>query len=163
MMIRPAVPADLPAILPVYRAAREYMRTSGNPNQWGDNKPAPELLAADIEQHQLYVITGDDGAIHAAFVFFIGIEPTYAEIFDGAWLDDGSYGCIHRVASDGTLRGVFTAITDFAKNRAASVRIDTHHDNHTMQHVLEKNGFIRCGIIYLKNGDPRIAFQFMHK
>jgi RimJ/RimL family protein N-acetyltransferase len=39
------------------------------------------------------------------------------------------------------------------------VRIDTHADNKVMQHVLEKRGFRRTGIIYLENGDPRIAFE----
>ena len=29
-----------------------------------------------------------------------------------------------------------------------------------MQHLLEKNGFVRCGIIHLANGAPRIAYQF---
>ena len=30
----------------------------------------------------------------------------------------------------------------------------------SMRHTLEKNGFRRCGIIYLKSGDPRIAYQY---
>lgn len=28
-----------------------------------------------------------------------------------------------------------------------------------MQHVLEKNGFTRCGIIFTEDGSERIAFQ----
>ena len=28
-----------------------------------------------------------------------------------------------------------------------------------MQHILEKQGFVRCGIIYVANGTPRIAYQ----
>ena len=28
-----------------------------------------------------------------------------------------------------------------------------------MQHLLEKHGFSYCGIIYLANGDPRLAYQ----
>ena len=28
-----------------------------------------------------------------------------------------------------------------------------------MQHVLEKNGFVPCGIIYVEDGSPRIAYQ----
>lgn len=30
-----------------------------------------------------------------------------------------------------------------------------------MQHLLEKYGFVRCGIIYLPDGAPRIAYQKM--
>ena len=28
-----------------------------------------------------------------------------------------------------------------------------------MQHILEKHGFQRCGIIYVKDGTERIAYQ----
>ena len=28
-----------------------------------------------------------------------------------------------------------------------------------MQHVLESNGFTRCGIIHVADGSPRIAYQ----
>ncbi len=29
----------------------------------------------------------------------------------------------------------------------------------TMQRLIEKNGFIKCGTIYVKNGTARIAYQ----
>ena len=32
-------------------------------------------------------------------------------------------------------------------------------DNQIMQHLLEKNGFTRCGIIHVADGTPRIAYQ----
>ena len=38
--------------------------------------------------------------------------------------------------------------------------MDTHRDNAVMQHVMEKNGFKKCGIIYLLSGDPRVAYQW---
>ena len=47
----------------------------------------------------------------------------------------------------------------FCEKKVPYLRADTHFDNHTMQHLLEKNSFERRGIIYLKNGDPRIAYQ----
>ena len=40
-----------------------------------------------------------------------------------------------------------------------NLRIDTHEKNIPMQGCLAKNGFARCGIIYLEDGDPRIAYQ----
>jgi hypothetical protein len=30
-----------------------------------------------------------------------------------------------------------------------------------MQHVVEKHGFSRRGIIFLANGDPRIAYEMI--
>ena len=42
-----------------------------------------------------------------------------------------------------------------------SLRADTHADNKIMQHLLEKNGFTKCGIIHVEDGTPRIAYQKM--
>ena len=37
--------------------------------------------------------------------------------------------------------------------------MDTHKENQSMQKFLRKNGFELQGIIYLQNGDPRLAFD----
>ena len=159
-MIRLAQPQDLDAIEAVYAAARAYMARSGNPHQWGDSGyPHRDLLAADIEKKRLYAITEKD-EIHGVFAFMLGDDPTYGYIEDGSWPNDKPYGTIHRIASDGQIKGMFTRAFDFCRERADEVRIDTHRDNKTMQHVVQKHGFKRCGIIYLENGDPRIAYQF---
>ena len=55
---------------------------------------------------------------------------------------------------------MFTKAFDFCRSNIDEVRIDTHRDNKTMQHVVTKHGFKRCGIIYLENGAPRIAYQY---
>ena len=51
------------------------------------------------------------------------------------------------------------ACIDFCTQTISNIRIDTHENNKTMQNALERIGFVRCGIIYLPNGDPRIAYQ----
>ena len=48
---------------------------------------------------------------------------------------------------------------NYALQHSDNIKIDTHHDNKVMQHQLEKEGFVRCGIIKLENGEPRIAYQ----
>lgn len=159
-MVRPASMMDLPRILAVYDAARIYMRNSGNPHQWGDSGyPERELLEEDIKKGRLFVIE-EDGTVRGVFAFMLGADPTYGYIEDGRWPNDQPYGTIHRIASDGKTRGIFAKAFAFAKTRADEIRVDTHKDNKTMQHVVEKQGFIRCGIIYLENGDPRIAYQY---
>ena len=45
--------------------------------------------------------------------------------------------------------------------RVANIRVDTHRDNHTMQHLVQKHGFQKCGVIYLKNGSPRLAYHYV--
>ena len=149
---------DLPRILEIYDIAKAYMRASGNPNQWNGAYPDPETLREDIQKQQLYVYR-KSGTIHGVFVLLLGEEPTYAYIEDGNWREETPYGTIHRLAGDGKVNGLFAKCVAFCETKVKYLRADTHFDNHTMQHLLEKNGFERRGIIYLKNGDPRIAYQ----
>lgn len=149
---------DLPRILEIYDIARAYMRANGNPNQWNGAYPDPETLRTDIEKQRLYVYK-KDGRIHGVFMLLLEEEPTYAYIEDGSWREETPYGTIHRLAGDGEVKGLFAKCVAFCEGRVKYLRADTHFDNHTMQHLLEKNGFERRGIIYLKNGDPRIAYQ----
>lgn len=150
--------ADLPRILEIYDIAKAYMGANGNPNQWNGAYPDPETLRTDIEKQRLYVYK-KDGRIHGVFMLLLEEEPTYAYIEDGSWREETPYGTIHRLAGDGEVKGLFAKCVAFCESKVKYLRADTHFDNHTMQHLLEKNGFERRGIIYLKNGDPRIAYQ----
>ncbi len=159
MTIRKAMVADMDDIRRVYDTARKYMRENGNPSQWQGGYPPDSLLLSDIGKGELYVLA--DGGIHGVFAFIPGEDPTYGYI-EGKWLRDTPYAAIHRIASDGTVRGLVASAVEYCSRAVGAnvdLRIDTHEDNKTMQHVLEKNGFVRCGIIYLENGDPRIAYH----
>lgn len=158
-MIRPARMEDMEEILRVYETARRYMREHGNPTQWGDDYPAQALLEEDIRRRQLYV-DEEKGAVHGVFAFILGEDPTYAVIEDGGWKDDAPYGTIHRVAGDGAAGGVFARCLAFCLGLCGNIRIDTHRDNRTMRHLIEKSGFARCGIIHVEDGSPRIAYQY---
>lgn len=156
MIIRKATERDLPRILDIYAIARQRMKETGNPNQWKDTYPSRELLLSDIAKEWLYVMEEEE--IEGVFVFFVGVEPTY-RIIDGAWLNDHPYGVMHRVASGGRIGGMVGRMVEYCRTVTPELRIDTHHDNRIMQHQVEKLGFVRCGMIYLENGDPRIAYQ----
>ena len=156
-MIRKATTADLPSILEVYRCARTFMAANGNPTQWGDSYPAPELLEEDIRLGRLFVDTSDE-RICGAFMFAIGDDPTYTYI-EGAWLNASLYGTIHRIASDGTVPGALRRCVTFCRERCPHLRIDTHADNHIMQKCIVREGFTRCGTIYVEDGSPRIAYE----
>ena len=157
-MIRLAEPSDLPAILSIYEIARRFMRENGNPTQWGDSNPPRAVLEEDIRLGRLYVDI-QDGAIHSVFAFILGEEPTYAHI-EGAWINDAPYGTIHRIAGDGTVKGAFGRCMEFCKARSGELRIDTHENNRVMRHLIAKHGFLECGIIYVADGSPRIAYQY---
>lgn len=159
MTIRNALQKDFDDILRIYARAREYMKHSGNPTQWGENFPPETLINDDIREKRNYVVEAD-GGIHGVFAFILGDDPTYARI-EGAWKSDAFYGTIHRIASDGEVKGIFAAAIAFCKTRSAHLRIDTHADNKTMRHAIEKAGFKECGIIYIEDGSPRIAYELM--
>ncbi|MBQ2767517.1 MAG: GNAT family N-acetyltransferase [Clostridia bacterium] len=162
LFIRKAIPADLPDILRIYEEARGYMRTQGNPTQWANGYPAENLIREDIAADRCHLcVDTPSGEILGVFCFFIGDEPTYRRIDGGSWCNDAPCGIIHRIAvgADAHRRGVASFCFAYAFAMCGNVKIDTHRDNLPMQHALEKNGFVRCGMIYLENGDERIAFQ----
>ena len=104
----------------------------------------------------------DDERVIGTFFFTQGkdIEPTYRAITDGAWLDDSAYGVVHRIASDGSEKGVGQFCLGWAYEQCGHLRIDTHTDNKVKQNLLKKLGFIRCGVIYVLEDDyPRYAFE----
>ena len=117
------------------------------------------MIQDDIENGYSFVCMGEDNIVHAAFKFFVGEDPTYRVIEQGRWKNDNTYGTIHRVASDGTIKGIFSQIVSFCEAICPELRADTHKDNNVMQHLFEKNGFERCGVIYVENGTPRFAYQ----
>lgn len=159
MYIRHARIDDRNALLNIFDSARRFMKASGNPNQWIAGYPSCELITRDIVQDNCYVLENEEKAVTATFCFLPGPDPTYARIYDGAWLNDRPYGVIHRLASDGTQKGVAAACIAWCSARCLNLRADTHRDNVVMQHLLKKNGFVRCGTILAANGTPRIAFQ----
>ena len=160
-IIRKANPEDMPRILEIYAYARRFMEETGNPNQWGKTNPPRETLEADVAARRLYVVE-KAGLIHGVFFFSLGEDPTYRIIYDGQWGSEEPYGTIHRIASDGS-GGVFAACLSWCRGQIGHLRIDTHRDNHVMQHVVEKYGFQRRGIIYIADGTPRIAYEYIEK
>ena len=157
--IRPSIHSDIDVLLTIFAHAREQMAADGNPTQWGDGYPSCQQLEEDIRRGVSYVLE-QDGEVYATYVFIIGDDPTYDIIEDGAWLDNElPYGTIHRIASSGKIKGVFGYVLDWCTERCNNIRIDTHHDNARMLHLIEKYGFTRCGIIYTRDHSPRVAYQ----
>ena len=84
MDIRRAAPADVPAILEIFRIAKAYMAAHGNAGQWGGDYPGLPDLLPDIARGHSYVLT-DGGVIVGTFSFIIGDEPTYRMLLNGHW------------------------------------------------------------------------------
>lgn len=139
MSIRLAEKKDLPEILKIYEYARNFMRENGNPNQWGNNYPQKADLEMDIEKRQLYLCTEEPNEskltehqeaenaghhavgqenLYGVFAFIMGADPTYAHIEQGTWKSDAPYGTIHRIAGNGTRKGVFAECMEFCRKNA---------------------------------------------
>lgn len=163
-MIRKAKKEDIKRALEIYASAKVFMRTHGNPSQWNGVYPDEETLTRDVEKGQLYMLQSDiTGNTYGCFALIGGADPTYGYIEGGAWRSDSPYGTLHRVAGDGTERGVFRQAADFALTHFDHVRVDTHQDNKDMQKAVLGYGFSQRGVIYLANGDPRLAFDYLRE
>ena len=159
MVIRKTAPADLDTAMALYDQGRQFMRRSGTMNQWINGYPSREMVSEDIRQGQSYLVMAG-GEAAAVFYFHMGadIDPTY-RVIDGAWLDDGPYGVLHRVASSGRTGGIMDFCTAWGLERCPSLRVDTHRDNLPMQRALERCGFRYCGVITIADGTERLAYQ----
>ncbi|KIR03526.1 Histone acetyltransferase HPA2 and related acetyltransferase [Lachnospiraceae bacterium TWA4] len=161
MKIRKATEKDFKRIMEIYAYARNFMVEHGNPNQWGPtNWPPEELIHSDIASKKSYVCE-NEGKVVGVFFYDIGtnIEPTY-NVIDGQWIGEENYGTVHRIASDGTTKGVGSFCINWVFDQCGHIRMDTHEDNVVMQNLLEKIGFKRCGIIHVvEDNYPRIAYE----
>lgn len=157
--IRLASIKDIERLMEIFETARNFMRTTGNPNQWINGYPQRELILQEIEARHCFVCIDASQKVIATFCFIVGEDPTYAVIEDGEWPSNVPYAVIHRLASDGSQQGIAAECIRWCAQQIGCLRADTHADNKVMQHLLEKNGFIRCGIIHVANGTPRIAYQ----
>ena len=167
MIIRKTNKSDLNAVMPIFEEARKTIATLGI-DQWQNGYPSEDVILSDIDNDQSY-ICDVDGKICGTFAMLTEGEPTYDKIYDGHWLtgdESHDYIAIHRVAISVSSRGsglsgkIIEHAADFAKkNGRKSLRIDTHRGNKVMRRMLEKNGFIHCGVIYLENGDERVAYE----
>ena len=84
----------------------------------------------------------DDNQIAGVFYFNIGPDPTYHNIYEGAWINDEPYGVVHRIASGNRKKGVASFCLNWCLDKWPNIRIDTHRDNIVMQSFLNKMGRI---------------------
>ena len=165
MYIRPAKPEDMDRIMEICDAARSFMRKNGNHTQWINGYPSRQQMAQDRQNGNSYVWAEIDSRgneiLRGVFTFILGEDPTYTVIEGGTWRNAEPYGTIHRMGSDGTRSGFFRQALQFCLEQTDNIRIDTHADNLVMQHLAEREGFIRCGTIYVADGSPRIAYHYV--
>ncbi len=157
MEIRKTYKEDLNVVMNAIDTARQLMRENGNLTQWTNGYPSSELMLESINKGVNYLIINENEVV-ATFDFIIDEDPNYAMI-EGSWINDDAYGVVHRLASNGKAKGVAQFCFEWCFNQFPNIRVDTHEDNIAMQKVLIKLDYQKCGIIYVADGTPRLAFQ----
>lgn len=151
---------EVDKLMDIFVQSRRIMRESGNLKQWTGGYPTRKIVEKDVKDENSYVCVDEAGKVIGTFAFIYGEDPTYIRIYEGRWLDnERPYATIHRLASTKDSHGVAAACLDWCARQISNLRADTHRDNHILQHILLKHGFTYCGIIYLQNGDERLAYQ----
>ncbi len=165
---RLAAKEDIPRLLEITEQASAYLRECGV-DQWQNGFPNETVFRRDIDAGGCWLFT-HEGEAAGVISLYMTPEPSYADI-DGAWLTDGTaYATIHRVAVKSAYRGrgladeMMQLCEDLALGRGyVSIRVDTHADNLSMQALLKRRGYTRCGVITLPGTiehDPlRIGYE----
>ena len=164
MQLRPSVKEDIPSILRIVKQAQDYLKSQGI-DQWQNGYPNEQSFLNDIGHQESYVLTDNDQIVGTTAISFRP-EKSYEIIYEGQWLSNGPCAVIHRICVDNSYKGKGTAnymiqaAEEQCRERGvSSIKVDTHRQNNSMQRLLAKNGFVRCGVIFTDEGSERIAFE----
>lgn len=159
---RKAEISDKDIIWEIIQQSIERRRIDGS-TQWQNGYPNEQTVESDIAKNFGFVLTvNDEIAVYVALIF--NDEPAYSSI-EGAWLTNGEFVVIHRVAvsekfaGQGLAKKLFDVIEDYVKSQnVQSIKVDTNYDNVAMLKILESKGYIYCGEVMLNSG-MRKAFE----
>lgn len=158
-----ARPKDLEICAGLMREGRAFQQEQGFV-QWTPDYPNRDTVLEDIQSAKGYVLKVDGQIAGYLCVDFDG-EPAYEDIRQGQWETGEPYAAVHRLALSGQFRGRGLTTAIFEQVRAlclargvTGIRGDTDPQNLRMQHVLEKNGFRRRGVI-LFQGSEKLAYD----
>lgn len=159
---RKAEISDKEIIWDIIQQSIERRRIDGS-TQWQNGYPNEQTVESDIAKDFGFVLTVNDQiAVYSALIF--NDEPAYSTI-DGAWLTNGEFVVIHRVAvsekfaGQGLVKKLFDYIEEYVLSKnVQSIKVDTNYDNLAMLKILESKCYTYCGEVLLNSG-MRKAFE----
>ena len=166
MRLQLSTTSDIQSIIQIINDAKVYLK-SQKIDQWQNGYPNQTQIERDIANNESYVLINDTNQVIATSMFSIRPEPTY-KVIDGEWKikESEKYGVIHRLAIDKNHRkkGIASHILNefhqlLDRQQIRSLKIDTHEDNHEMQYLVKKLGYVYCGIIFTQYHAKRLAFE----
>lgn len=163
MRLRETKVTEIDDVMEIINDAKRFLKDN-KINQWQDNYPNHEIIKNDILRNESYVLEKDN-LIIATIVLSFQKEETYESI-EGKWINNNPYATIHRIAISNEYKGqgISKILMNNVYNKCLekdflNIRVDTHEDNLVMKSFLNKEDFQYCGIIYLKSGAKRLAYQ----
>lgn len=137
-----------------------------NIDQWQDGYPNLETIKNDINLNRGYTIYLEDKAVGYCVIDF-NHDPNYKIVYHGQFRNSHHYATIHRFVIRRDYQrhhlgsGAFKLIEGIVKERGVdTIRIDTHVENTKMRGLINKSGYVYCGIIKLNDtDDERLAFD----
>ncbi|MBS5633594.1 MAG: GNAT family N-acetyltransferase [Clostridiales bacterium] len=158
-----AMPGDEALCMEIIADGRQFQQEQGFV-QWTEAYPALPDIAEDIKTQRAYLLREDGEVLGYLCLDFDG-EPAYDAITGGSWLCDEPYAVLRRLALNarGRGRGLTRVLFDLAAERSREqgircLRADTDPENARMQHILEKVGFEKRGIIIFQ-GSGKFAYE----
>lgn len=146
----------------IIKDGKEFQKQQGF-TQWTEEYPNIDIIREDIKTEKGYVVKVENEIAGYLCIDFTG-EPAYDNI-QGKWRTKEPYAVIHRMAFSKKFQGigltetVIHSIEELCLLKGIkSIRVDTDFPNKRMQHILEKNGFQKCGIIIFQ-GSEKIAYD----
>jgi RimJ/RimL family protein N-acetyltransferase len=165
LKLKQSLPKDSKKILEILQSASKFLAEQGI-NQWQNNYPNQAIIENDINEGISYVLVDDQNQILSVATLDTKPEPNYKIILEGEWLNEQPYATIHRIATNpehagkGVAKATFEYLIEQAKLLGFhEIRIDTHPDNHIMQHIISASGFEYRGIILVADQTERFAYQ----
>lgn len=153
---------DLNVCNAIINMGKEFQKEQGF-TQWTDNYPNIGTIRQDIETQKGYVIKIENKIAGYICIDFDG-EAAYNNI-QGKWNTKEPYAVVHRMAFSKEFRGIGLSEITFClieklclSKKIKNIRIDTDLSNKRMQHILEKHGFRKCGIVIFQDSD-KLAYD----
>lgn len=158
---------DVPEIGVIVNQAKKYLKEQGSPQWQNGHEPHAAVIREDIKKKASYVLTLN-GEIVGTVALIAEKDPIY-EAIDGKWQGNGPYVSLHHVAVSQNYRGkglgktlLTSAIQQAQLLGFEDIRIDTYPANQPMLTLINKLGFVYCGMIFFpfEHGE-RKAFQLL--
>ena len=159
MKIKLATLENLDIIMDMIDNGRKHIQEY-NIEQWINGYPSKELIIEDINSSRGYILLDNEEIV--GYFVKLNYDKCYDKI-DGSWINNEPYVVIHRTVTKHFNKGLGSKMFDEIKKEHKHIRVDTHAGNISMNKCLLKNGFKYCGTIYIEEGSPRNAYEYIEQ